>query len=490
MTRTILLFVLALGLCATGAQAGEEQHHDPAAREAEFDDGAFGPDPVYEGAYDADGQQAIYGGKHPNETQRPAVELFRRLYDWGAFREPLNLFGDANPASPQVLVFGDVRSAIAYNDGGPGDRKGLWANRINLDVDLKLTATERIHAFWDPIRQDGRATRYEFGGGDGCGCFEDEYTVDPTTLFFEGDLASMLAGAMGTDRKFDMPIAGGRMPLLFANGIWVEDVFDGFAFTVPARNSRWLGVSNFDVTFFAGFDNVTNPGINPKNMNDDARMYGVTGFFEALQGYFEVGYGYVEDRTGQGLDHSNLAFSFTRRFRNWLSYSTRIIADVGQSPVAGVDKTADGVMFLLETSLITSRPSNLVPYLNLFYGIDRPNPLARENGDGLLKNTGILFETDALSGFPRLDNTGHDAWGGAIGVEWLALDFSYQIVFELATVQPQGGAANVLGAQYGAGVRFQYPLSNALILRMDAMFAIRESQDDLSGVRAELRYKF
>ncbi len=490
--RGSLVLALALLLGAAPALAAEKPiQMDPRATETEYDEGAFGPDPVYDDVpYDVEAQRAIYGAKHMNKTQRPLVELFRNMYDWGAFREPINLFGDANPLAPQFLIFGDFRTALAYNDNGPGNKKLLWANRLNLDVDLKLTSTERIHAFWDPIRRDGKATRYEFDVKDGCNCWEGEYTADPTTFFFEGDLGAISAGIMGTDTKFDLPIAGGRMPLLFQNGIWVEDAFDGLAFTIPARNSRTLDITNFDVTFFAGFQNVTNPGINPKNDNKDARMYGVTTFMDVFQGYVEAGYGYVEDRTNSGLDHHNLTAAFTRRYRNWFSNSVRVVANFGQNPKRGVPRTADGVMILIENSLITHLPSNLIPYFNIFYGINTPNPLARENGDGLLKNTGILFETDALSGFPRLDNSGHDAWGGALGLEFLALDFSYQIVFEVATVQRHGNDANIAGDQYGFGARFQYPLTNALILRMDAMYAINTKASNTRGVRAELRYKF
>ena len=37
--------------------------------------------------------------------------------------------------------------------------------RVNVDIDLKLTGTERIHAFFTPLQEDAQFTRYEFGGG-------------------------------------------------------------------------------------------------------------------------------------------------------------------------------------------------------------------------------------------------------------------------------------------------------------------------------------
>ena len=56
---------------------------------------------------------------------------------------------------------------------------------------------------------------------------------------------------------------------------------------------------------------------------------------------------------------------------------------------------------------------------------------------GILKNTGILFDTDALTGFPSLDATGIDTMGGALGVEYL-FDLDKQIVLEIAGLQVQG----------------------------------------------------
>ena len=58
----------------------------------------------------------------------------------------------------------------------------------------------------------------------------------------------------------------------------------------------------------------------------------------------------------------------------------------------------------------------MIPYANLFVGLGNPQPLVDGNGAGILKNVGINFETDALTGFPKLDDSGSDAWGGAVGL--------------------------------------------------------------------------
>ena len=82
-------------------------------------------------------------------------------------------------------------------------------------------------------------------------------------------------------------------------------------------------------------------------------------------------------------------------------------------------------------------PSTLIPYANFFVGFGNPQPLVDGFGAGILKNVGINFETDALTGYPKLNDTGANAWGGAIGVQYL-FNLDQQLIFEAAMVQPFG----------------------------------------------------
>ena len=133
-----------------------------------------------------------------------------------------------------------------------------------------------------------------------------------------------------------------------------------------------------------------------------------------------------------------------------------------------------------------------MPYLNLWVGIDRPQGLGQQ-ARGLLKNTGINFETDAITQFPKLDDTGRDTFGGALGIEYL-FNLDQQIVVEVASVQVIGGPNQAgrpaLGDQYGFGVRYQLPITQAWIIRADAMYGIREFDEDIRGFRIEVRRKF
>ena len=104
----------------------------------------------------------------------------------------------------------------------------------------------------------------------------------------------------------------------------------------------------------------------------------------------------------------------------------------------------------------------MIPYVNLLVGFDDPQSVARAGAaGGVLRNTGILFESDNLTGYPTLDATGNDTYGAAIGIDLLAPEFTHQLILEAAVLQVFGDPAlrNAPGDQYGIGIRYQVPIS-------------------------------
>lgn len=460
-------------------------------KKADAKDDLFRPGPQYDKNYDAKSQVDVYGAKTVVDPPRPPIEIGRQQYTSGAYDESNTLLGSLNPLLPGLAIYGDWRTAVAYNSNNGKDIAQI-ATRLNLDVDFKFTATERIHAFFSPLQRGNAFTRYEFGGGDGNGRFNDEIDLNPQTLFFEGDLGSLYSGFSGREARFDLPFTVGLFPLFLQNGIWANDAILGGAVSIPAKNSAKLGLPNFDTTFFAAFDNVDNKAIlgsnNNSNNNNNANIYGVTTFIDAFSGYIEAGYGLIQGRDDRdGLLTNFVTAAYTRRYANTLSNSTRVFANFGNG------KDDEGVAILSENSLISVLPSTLIPYANFFVGFGNPQPLVDGNGAGILKNVGINFETDALTGYPKLNDTGSNAWGGAIGIQYL-FNLDQQLLFEVATVQPFDNPIPGIGVatpQYALGVRYQIPLSKAWLFRADATYQITEGADeDTFGIRAEVRRKF
>lgn len=467
----------------------------PEATVVKHDDSAFGPDPSYEKKPYSDAAQLdIYGGKRQVYTPRPLLELGRPIYQNGPFKRSGTGMGLKNPVNQAFSIYGDLRTGLARNVNG-ANQTNVLAARLNLEMDYKFTATERVHAFFRPLDNQTDFTSCEFDrGSSDC---KGRFDLNADALFFEGDLAAMVAGATGKYQDFDLAFAVGKMPLLFQNGIWMEDIITGVAATLPAKNSTMLDISNMDITFFAGTD-ASSGGVRRANLSSDilfkrSNVYGVTAFLEANEGYWEMGYAYTEPPAGFGdQSYHNVGLAFTRRYGNWLSNSMRMIHNFGQSRDGGAGKTADGTLLVLENSLVTSLPSTLVPYLNMFYGNRNPQSVSRAiDAGGILKNIGINFETDGLTGFPKLTDNGNNMWGGALGLQYL-FNLDQQLVFEVATTQPMGRAdeRTLVGREVALGMRYQLPLNKAWIFRTDAIVADRANTKDLAGLRFEIRRKF
>ena len=459
---------------------------------AEGKEDLFRPGPKYDKNYNAEKNVDVYGAKQNVATARPILEVGREQYTSGDYNQESSFFGTKNLLIPGLSVFGDWRTAVAYNQNA-GEDVAQVATRVNIDVDLKLTGTERIHAFFQPLQDNGRFTRCEFAGGgvDKKKCTL-EYDFNPQTLFFEGDVGSIYSGVSGKESGFDLPFTVGLFPLFLQNGIWANDAILGGAVSLTAKNSRKLGLANYDVTFFTAFDNVDNVNILGKNEEDNhnANIYGATTFIDAYGGYIEAGYGLIQGVDGivDGQYTNFLTASFTKRYYNTISNSTRLFGNFGNG------KEDEGFLAISENSLISGLPSTLLPYANFFVGSGNPTPLVDGNGAGLLKNVGINFETDALTNFPKLNDTGSNAYGGAIGLQYL-FNLDQQLVFEVATVQPFGepiAGIGVADPEYALGVRYQIPLNKDWLFRADATYQIVDNPDvdDNFGIRAEFRRKF
>jgi hypothetical protein len=448
----------------------------------------FSPDPVYED-WGFDPQQATepYETKSPVVGQRPWVEWGRPFYAPGLYPESETWLGRTNPVAQQLLVYGDYRAALATRDSGAVENNQL-ANRLNLEIDWKITSTGRFHTSLQPLNRQASFTRVEFNSNEAD--FIQAFNANPVTGFLEADLGALWGGFTGHVLPFEMPIAVGAMPLLFQNGVWLDDNVIGAAITLPARNSAPLDIPNYDITFFYLFDNITSPAF--EGDASAAKAYGVATFLDMLGGYVELDYAYLEDRATLDRSYHNLGIGYTRRYFRWLSNSVRVIANLGQDVECNCN-TADGVLLLVENSLVTENPYLFVPYFNFFAGFRRPQSVARNAAaGGVLRNTGILFESDNLTGYPTLDASGHEAWGGALGVNVIPATIDHQLVLEYAFVQVMDDVAfrQAAGPQHGIGVRYQKNLSNSWLLRADAMAGWLSNADDLTGVRLELRHKF
>lgn len=460
---------------------------DSRARPAEYDPAAFLPSPHIANPNPPASEVNIYRRKHPVPTQRPFFELWRPLYTPGIYPTPPTWLGEYNPIMPHFIGFGDIRTGVGVHRLADRD-EFIWANQLNLNMDLRLTATERIHAFVSPFNSGNRNLGVSFGEDDTQFINQTDFTFD--SLFFEGDVGALVGGFNGHDSTFDLPFSFGLLPLFYQNGIWAADNVVGGAIALPARHFNPLKWSNFDATFFFALDQLNSPAFGDDN--NAAEAFGTSWFIDAYDGHIEVNYAFVHDSRGEHRSYHNFGVGFTRRYFMRISNAIRFIANFDQS-LPSEQRTADGHLLLIENSLISQQPNTFVPYLNFFYGQGRVQSLGRDLvAGGILFQTGINFASDNLTNYPTLDDTAVNTSGAALGVNILGANFASQLVLEAAVVNAHGSAQfrNAAGDQVGLGLRYQKPLNHYMLIRTDHMVGFLDGERDIRGSRVELRWKF
>lgn len=446
----------------------------------------FAPPPLNQPFDDPFTAASVYRGKVPIPTQRPLIELGRPLYTGGVYEPGRNWFGATNLVMPHFMVYGDFRTGAAVNRNSAGDANAV-AFRLNLELDLELTATERIHAFIGPADRAGDFTRFDFTNDPE---FVNRTDMRFDTLFFEGDAGAILGGLAGTDSAFDLPFSFGFLPLFYQNGVWANDNVIGAAVALPAKHSRRLKWSNFDASLFWASDQINSDAF--PGDNNAAEFFGTAWFIEAYEGYIEANYAFVNDDVIGDRSYHNVSLAFSRRYFDRISNAVRVISNFGQD-LPSAQQTADGHLLIIENSLISAAPNTFVPYCNFFYGQGRPQSLARAGiAGGVLNNIGINFENDGLTGYPTLDPTGNNTFGAALGLNIIGDSFSQQLILEAAALGAKGSQQfrNAQGDQYAFGIRYQKPLNNAWIFRTDHMYGWMRNDQDIHGSRVELRWKF
>ncbi|WP_235951827.1 hypothetical protein [Crateriforma spongiae] len=444
------------------------------------------PVPAVSMVHDPMREAYVYDAKRSVPTQHPWIEWGRIFYGDGITPRGQDWFGQMNMVRSEFYVYGDYRIGLGSgrNAGGRADN---LAARLNLDMDWQLTDTERLHAFMGPLDKNNQFNRIELIDGD----LQYEPVFDPNlvTFFFEGDLGAMAAGLHDMRSPFELPITVGLIPLLFQNGVWMEDAVTGAAIALPAKHSRLLNWANYDWTFFAVVDQLNSPAFGADK--HAAQAFGTAMFIDAYDGYIEAGYAYLRDRTQSERSYHNMTVSFTRRYFDRISNSVRLIVNTGQDLRADL-RTADGGLLLVENSWVTDNPLRVVPYANFFFGWDRPQSVARAGAaGGILRNTGINFDTDGLNGLATLDPTASDTTGFSIGVDLIGQRLDRQWLLEFSYLTPHGNRnLDVPDDQYGVGTRYQFPISHRSLLRFDVVYGWRRQLEDVYGTRAEYRWKF
>lgn len=407
---------------------------------------------------------------------------------------PLTIFGDGfweagkvSPGrfTPTLIMYGDLRTVYAaFQKADPGSASDVKTlqTKLNLQFDLKLTATERIHASFEPLTNNGQNTRVNY---DPTYDREFEHSLKPVTLFFEGELDSIISdfgGAAQHDTSdLNYAIAAGLFPFELHNGYLISDVFKGVGVTKNNISVPWA--SNFGVgVVYANSDVSANNSLDL--VNNAFKMLTLHSFADLAYVRTEASLTWlgtndesdVAPGQAQNLFYAGLSFSWLR-------------GPVGQGlhlfgQAAGAD-TGNGALGVYESNYRLT-PINVDggTYLMVdgFYGTAN-----WESISGNLNQVGTTFQSDGVTGFPSQQNNGHDSTGGSVAVEYKTLRRRLHFIPEVSYVDDLSALNNDVTA---LGLRINYGFGRRSVLRLDLRRFFPTVGDPNNAGRVEYQVKF
>ncbi len=440
---------------------------------------------------------------------KPIIEIGNPFFGSGNIHKGLELPTGA-VWTPTFIVFGTYQSAFqAFENPAEEPRsaqhkpRSEWANRLDLYGNLQLSGTERllvgIRPFDDGVFARPGKARYtgaNFTPSDGKeGWVDNRFNGRITTLFFEGDLGQIFPNLDPFDRKeLDIGFSVGRQPLLYQDGIFINDDMDAIGIT---RNSFLpKGGSNLQITAVYAWSQINRgDGIN----HDDPGLLGLFVNTDLGRTTWNLDTAYVLGSGAHG-DGVYAALSATQRighlnttFRVLGSKALESHAATGSSPLStdgnGSSAVGTGVLLFSEISWTLPWSKDLV-YFDGYWGIDRFTSAARgPDRGGPLGRVGILFAEQPIGRYgSALSSNPERSVGAALGYQkYLNSTLRKQIIFEVGGRAPTDSSPTSAAA---AGARFQQAFGHHTVLQLDAFGALNEAKGFGYGGRVEFRLEF
>ena len=283
---------------------------------------------------------------------------------------------------PRLWAYYIYRTAFQTFDNGVAQRETEWSNRLDVYANLQLTGTEKLFLGLRPLDNNvpNRFTRYTFSGANDD--FNNELNLDIETLFFEGDLGSLIPSLDRAGVKpLDFGFTVGRQPLTFQEGILINDTIDAVGFI--RNNIVFPGTSNLRVSGIWGWNRLdrsdTRDGADPQ-------MYGLFTAVDSTTTINETGPFAAGDVTLTVPDETVFAVNDTI-YIDQEQLTVTVIAVNTLTVVRGVNNTTDaahadlGVIYIVNSQLPTNVGVNvpfkieLIPAKGAPFSVTRISPI-------------------------------------------------------------------------------------------------------------------
>ena len=390
---------------------------------------------------------------------------------------------------PRLWSYFIYRSTLqTFDNGAPRrDRDTEWANRLDLFVNLQLTGTEKILLGLRPVdnNQPDRFTKYSFESSNSG--FKNELNLDVETLFFEGDVGSLLPVLDNAGIKpIDFGFTVGRQPITFQEGIIINDTVDAIGFV--RNNIVFPGTSNLRISGMWAWNRLDR---NDRSRGSDANMYALFTAADTHRSTYNLDMIYVDDdaRDGGG-DGFYLGVSAIQRISSLGGMSTafRINSSFALDQEISGNVIGDGTLLTAEFSK-TPHGSDDIAYVNPFISLGNFTQAGREAIiGGPLANTGILFASPNFSTYgAEISPFTDDVYGLATGYQAFWDNKRRNLILEIATRRDFDGSGF---DSYGAGFQLQQAIGQHYQLQLEGFHTFQESRQDATGARFEVLVVF
>ena len=392
---------------------------------------------------------------------------------------------------PRLWVFGTYRTSIQTIDTGRAPRISQWANRFDLFGNLQLTGTEKVVVGVRPFDKNefDDFSGYQFEPDNDDEGFVNELGPNLRTAFAEGDFGSLFPNLDpdGTT-LLDFGFSVGRQPLLFQDGILLNDTID--ALGLVRNNIRLPGVSNLRIAAIWGWNEVTRSVGGVADVQDDnVQLFGVSTEWDLPDTTLNVDAAYTLDQKNDN-DAVFLGASAAQRIGH-LNTTFRANSSLAIGPESAL--TRDGVLLSAELSW-TPYGTEDTFYVNPFAAFGEFVQAGRElvDGGGPLAAIGILFASPNLGDFgSELSNRANDLGGIAVGYQAFWNDNWTNLAVEMAMRKDLGLDGDEVGFdQYGLGLQFQQKLTQQMLVQVESFGAKQQGNKNAYGGRLELLYQF
>jgi hypothetical protein len=306
-------------------------------------------------------------------------------------------------------------------------------HQLFLDLDLRLTGTERFHVQFRPLgKKNTGGSYYQFTDPAG---YVNNGTGEPQRYWFEGELASMLGAYVNPFAVRDVHVLAGKFPFALHNSLLINDEILGVAIN---KNTLFAGTtSNINVQTFLGFNDVDTFN------NAGGQAYGVNAFIDYRRTFYVLTYAFSRNKRDDRRDAHYTAASVTRLFGP-LTLAGRALVKIGDRAGMG-----SGELFVLEsnyTRVFDHKPLGVqygVFYTNTFLATKGWSSLGGANFNRLQAAFAVNPLVRIAAGLPTAGT-----WGIAGGVQLFRRHEDESIIPEFAFEAPQGVPVWGVGMRY------------------------------------------